>query len=201
MKKIRRQTARPDRKFRTVKEIMQYIVCSVILKFLYHGLRILYRHDDRVKQDLDRIDRGTTIRLSCSSHGPELKITASEHGIDRCTPRRCRRYLKNTADGSADAKAAESAEKLPDIDIRFKGLAFSFAVFTGQIGIAEAFSGHMMYVNGDFSKIMSLVRCMEQAERYLFPSFMGRRILKKLLPKKISSLRLYASIIFSMILR
>ena len=58
-----------------------------------------------------------------------------------------------------------------------------------------------MYVNGDFSKIMSLVRCMEQAERYLFPSFITRRILKTLLPKKISSIRLYMSIFRSMLLR
>ncbi len=186
--KKKRQTNRPAGKTRTPKDIMQYLICAVILKFLYHGLRVLYRHDDRVKQDLDRIDRGTKIRLACSSLGPSLEITASENGIDRCTARRC-------------GNSALSAENTADINIQFKGLPFAFAVFTGQIGIAGAFSGHMMYVNGDFSKIMSLVRCMEQAERYLFPSFMGRRILKTLLPKEISSLRLYASIFYSMLLR
>ena len=162
---------------RTPKQAAQHIVCAVILKFLYHGLRILYRHDSRVRNDLDRIDTGTVIRLTCSSRGPSLKIISEEKGISVCT----------------DKSAA------PDIDIRFKDLSFAFSVFTGRTGIAESFSKHMMYVNGDFSKIMSLVRCMEQAESYLFPSFISRRILKSLLPKSISSVRLYASIFRSMI--
>ena len=51
----------------------QHLICAVILKFLYHGLRILYRYDDRVRRDLDRIDTGTVIQLSCSSRGPSLK--------------------------------------------------------------------------------------------------------------------------------
>ena len=121
-------------------------------------------------------------RLSVSpvlSHGPSLKIVSEEHGIsvcrDKCT--------------------------VPDVDIRFKDLGFAFSVLTGRTGIAESFSKHMMYVNGDFSKIMSLVRCMEQAERYLFPPFITRRILKSLLPKSISSLHLYISILRSMIIR
>lgn len=183
---------------KTPKKIIQYLTCAVILKFLYHGLRILYRHDERVKSDLDRIDSGTVINLSCSAHGPSLKIISTQSGIEKYDPTADRKRedpgnANRTSDRMPDIVCA------PDIDIRFKDLAFSFAVFTGQLGIAESFSRHMMYVNGDFSKIMSLVRCMEQAERYLFPSFITRRILKTLLPKRISSVRLYASIIRSMI--
>ena len=44
---------------RTPKQTTQHLICAVILKFLYHGLRILYRYDDRVRRDLDRIDTGT----------------------------------------------------------------------------------------------------------------------------------------------
>lgn len=165
--------------FQAAKRTVQHIICAVILKFLRHGLQILYRHDPLVRNDLDRIDTGTVIRLTCSSHGPSLKIVSEEHGIsvcrDKCT--------------------------VPDVDIRFKDLGFAFSVLTGRTGIAESFSKHMMYVNGDFSKIMSLVRCMEQAERYLFPPFITRRILKSLLPKSISSLHLYISILRSMIIR
>ncbi len=164
---------------RTPKQTTQHLICAVILKFLYHGLRILYRYDDRVRRDLDRIDTGTVIQLSCSSRGPSLKVISEEKALTVCSDRNL----------------------FPDIEIRFKDLSFAFAVFTGQTGIAESFSKHMMYVNGDFSKIMSLVRCMEQAERYLFPSFITRRILKTLLPKKISSIRLYMSIFRSMLLR
>lgn len=32
---------------RTPKQTTQHLICAVILKFLYHGLRILYRYDDR----------------------------------------------------------------------------------------------------------------------------------------------------------
>ena len=54
---------------RTPKQTTQHLICAVILKFLYHGLRILYRYDDRVRRDLDRIDTGTVIQLSWSSRG------------------------------------------------------------------------------------------------------------------------------------
>ncbi len=172
------QAALSDKKHKSIKNLLQFFICAVILKFLYHGLKILYRHDERVKSDLDRIDKNTVINLSCSACGPSLKIISMESGIIKC--------------------ADESL--LPDIHISFKDISFAFSVFTGQTGIAESFSKHMMYVNGDFSKIMSLVRCMEQAERYLFPSFITRRILKTLMPKRISSIRLYFCIIRSMII-
>lgn len=171
------QAALSDKKHKNIKILSQYFVCAIILKFLYHGLRILYRHDERVKNDLDRIDKNTIIRLACSSDGPSLKVISTGNGILKC----------------ADTQ-------LPDININFKDISFAFSVFTGQTGIAESFSKHMMYVTGDFSKIMSLVRCMEHAERYLFPSFITRRILKTLIPKRISSIRLYFCIIRSMII-
>ena len=83
---------------KTPKKVFQYLICAVILKFLYHGLRILYRHDERVKNDLDRIDSGTVINLSCSAHGPSLKMISAQNGIDSC----------------------RREDILPDIDIRFK---------------------------------------------------------------------------------
>ena len=183
---------------KTPTKIIQYLTCAVILKFLYHGLRILYRHDERVKSDLDRIDSGTVINLSCSAHGPSLKIISTQNGIEKCGSAGDRKIEDLKKTNLTSSRMPEIVSK-PDIDIRFKDLTFAFAVFTGQLGIAESFSKHMMYVNGDFSKIMSLVRCMEQAERYLFPSFITRRILKTLLPKRISSVRLYATIFRSMI--
>ena len=184
------QTSCPDCAAKPSGKTIPYLICAVILKFLYHSLRILYRYDERVKNDLDRIDSGTVINLSCSAHGPSLQMISTENGIEKYGSDRKIFREKRLAPHSGFE---------PDIDVRFKDLTFAFAVFTGQLGIAESFSKHMMFVNGDFSKIMSLVRCMEQAERYLFPSFITRRILKTLLPKRISSMRLYTSILRSMI--
>ena len=99
---------------RTPKQTTQHLICAVILKFLYHGLRILYRYDDRVRRDLDRIDTGTVIQLSCSSRGPSLKVISEEKALTVCSDRNL----------------------FPDIEIRFKDLSFAFAVFTGQTVIA-----------------------------------------------------------------
>lgn len=61
------QTSCPACAARTSGKTIPYLICAVILKFLYHSLRILYRYDERVKNDLDRIDSGTVINLSCSA--------------------------------------------------------------------------------------------------------------------------------------
>ncbi len=64
----------------------------------------------------------------------------------------------------------------PDILITFKSLEGAFLVFSGQIGIAQ---------------VMSIVRCIDLTEGYLFPKIMTKRILRKVPEKQIGSIPVY----------
>jgi hypothetical protein len=63
-------------------------------------------------------------------------------------------------------------------------------------GIADAYAQHRFAMKGDIAATLQLVRCMEMAEAYLFPRMMSRRILKAVPDKQVSSLRVYAAVVF-----
>lgn len=44
------------------------------------------------------------------------------------------------------------------------------------MGITEAYAQHRFMVKGDIAEIMSIVRCIELAEVYLFPKIITKRI-------------------------
>lgn len=66
-----------------------------------------------------------------------------------------------------------------DLIVTFKSMESAFLVFTAQCGTARAFAESRFIVNGDIPKAMSLVRCLNILERYLFPLFINRRIVKR----------------------
>ena len=79
----------------------------------------------------------------------------------------------------------------PDILISFKSIDGAFLVFSGQIGITEAYAQHRFMVKGDIAEIMSIVRCIELAEVYLFPKIITKRILRRVPGKQLGSFRVY----------
>jgi hypothetical protein len=48
------------------------------------------------------------------------------------------------------------------------------------MGTPQGYAEHRMSVKGDLAKAMSLIRCLNLVEFYLFPGFIARRILKRL---------------------
>ena len=79
--------------------------------------------------------------------------------------------------------------------VRFKSPADAFRVFTGQIGVAQAYGEHRFVVKGNLSLALAFTRCVDRVEGYLFPAVLAKRILKRLPKKEVSSLRVYASVL------
>ena len=83
-----------------------------------------------------------------------------------------------------------------DVTIRFKSPDDAFRVFTGQLGIAQAYAQHRFTLRGNMGLAMPFVRCVDIAEGYLFPAVLARRILKRRPKKEISTARVYLAVLF-----
>lgn len=143
---------------------------QVVLAVLYRGMRVLYRHDSRIKEEMDSWEKGLTLKLACGPNGAALAIRQ---------------------DDSKGVSRLRSAQKA-DITMRFKSVSGAFQVLSGQVGISDAYARHLFSLEGDIYQTMSFVRCMEYIEAYLFPKFITKRILREVPEKQMSALQVYA---------
>jgi hypothetical protein len=153
----------------TTKRMMN-TVDQVVLQVLLRALRVLYRHDRRVQEEIRGWCDGLTLKLVCGPGGAVLAMQKSERYGVRALPRARR----------------------TDITMRFKSVRGAFLVLTGQMSVSEAYAQHQFSLEGDIYQTMSFVRCVEYAESYLFPRFWSSRILKEVPEKQMSTLAVYA---------
>ena len=64
--------------------------------------------------------------------------------------------------------------------INFKNLEAAFLMMTAQLGTARAYAEHRMSVRGDLTIALSNIRCLNVVERYLFPTFIAKNVVKRL---------------------
>ena len=100
-----------------------------------------------------------------------------------------------TLTGDKEGFHVLSQDAKGDVTVRFKSPADAFRVFTGQIGVAQAYGEHRFVVKGNLSLALAFTRCVDRVEGYLFPAVLAKRILKRLPKKEVSSLRVYASVL------
>jgi hypothetical protein len=75
-----------------------------------------------------------------------------------------------------------STPESADLVITFKSLESAFLLFTAQCGTCQGFAESRFIVNGDIPAAMSLTRCLNIIQGYLFPSLISRLILKRVPP-------------------
>ena len=67
----------------------------------------------------------------------------------------------------------------PDLCIRFKHMSHAFLVLSFQEGTARAFANDRMYVDGDVSQAIRLVRCLSRMEVLILPKIIAERAVKR----------------------
>ena len=87
------------------------------------------------------------------------------------------------------------AEKL-DLEITFKSIDAAFLMFTGRLGVSKAYAEHRFTLKGEIGKAMSLVRCIDVVEAYLFPKLITKNILKEIPKKSMGLARCYGKVLF-----
>lgn len=155
---------------------------AVILHFLFHGLCVLDRKDERVHEELEEWEEGFAWGIGMGEDAPAL-------------------YMKKTPRGLVRLSGGETAPEDMDLMIRFKSVDAAFQVMSGQVGVAASYARHGFVLKGDIARAMSVVRCMDLAEAYLFPRMISGRILKEVPKKRMGLLHTYLAVIGHMAAR
>lgn len=150
---------------------LKAIVAKIVLFVLYRAIKVLAHEDSRIMSEFDSWRNGLTVVLETGNGGPSISLMKRGRKLVRCP------HVDDA-----------------DIRITFRSLDAAFLVLTGQMGVARAYAEHRFMLSGDISQTMSIVRCIDIAESYLFPRLMTRRILRKVENKEFSTLRVYIKI-------
>ena len=156
---------------RTLKTGLQQATCTLVAECLVRALKYLSTADSKIRSEAHAWPNGKTLRLEVPGAGG-FTVTGTPWGfkkLDKETP--------------------------GDVTIRFKSPSDAFRVFTGQMGVAQAYAQHKFVLRGDMALAMPFVRCVDITEGYLFPDLLAKRILKRLPEKEVSTARVYGSIL------
>ena len=155
------------------------LVSAVILRFLFQGLSVLAEKEERIQEEVESWEPGFTWGISMGEQAPAL-------------------YMEWTGERLNRLPVQTDPQKL-DLLIRFKSVDAAFPVMAGQVGIAGAYARHYFSLKGDIARAMSVVRCVDLAEAYLFPKIMTKRILKEVPETRMGLIRTYGAVIGAMI--
>ncbi|MFR8104556.1 MAG: hypothetical protein ACLU8F_05735 [Clostridia bacterium] len=125
-----------------------------------------------MKTEIESWEEGFSILIKTDDNSPSLYLVKENEKITR-------KKMKTNA----------------DILISFKSLEASFLMLTGRMGVAQAYAQHRFSLKGDITKAMSVVRCIDIVEAYLFPRFITKHILKEITKRKIPILLLYIRVL------
>lgn len=150
---------------------LQCLVVAVVLRVVHAALVELRGLDSRVARELDRLPDGMGYAVQASVNGPRLFVQWRDGLLRRC------------------GKLSR-----PDCGVVIKTMPLAFRLFTGQMGLAQAYAQHALEITGDVGDVMRLARLINLVEAYLFPPLITRRILTDVPALECSPLRVYARI-------
>lgn len=148
---------------------MKRLVVGIVLRVVHAAIVELQKLDTRVAEELRHLPAGTGYHIRTGYKAPALSVEW---------------------DGSALLRKKEAPPTACCLHI--KSLSLAFRLFTGQMGLAQAYAYHAFSLAGDIADVMKLARMVNLVEAYLFPRFITRRILTDVPPLRTSPLKVYA---------
>ena len=152
-----------------MKRAIQKFVVGAALRVVHAALVELRGMDATVAAEFARLPAGMSYAIHTGHKCPTLYVQW---------------------DGERLLRHAE-LEK-PHCELHLKSLATSFRLFTGQMGLAQAYAQHAFTMAGEVADVMRLARLVNRTEAYLFPPFITRKFLTDIPELPVSPLRLYA---------
>lgn len=153
---------------------IKVFISRIVLFFLYRGFKIINKVEPKVYKETANWKEGYTIKIQTCINGPSLLLEKKHDSIVK---------LKQ--------------EQTCDLEIIFKNLDTAFLLLTGRLGIAKAYCEHRFLLKGNIIEAMSLVRCLDIVETYLFPKFIAKHLVKKIEPLQISKMITYLRVIMN----
>ena len=154
-----------------MKLALQKLTVGIVLRVVHAALVELYGLDSRVRAEFDRMPEGMSYALQTGYAAPEL-------------------YVQWTGGRLLNLKKIEK----PTCALRLKSTGISFRMFTGQMGLAQAYAQHAFSMQGEIADVMRLARLVNLVEGYLFPKFITKHILTDIPALQVNPLRVYGRI-------
>ena len=155
-----------------MKLALQKLTVGIVLRVVHAALVELYGLDSRVRAEFDRMPEGMSYALQTGHAAPEL-------------------YVQWTGGRLLNMKKIEK----PTCALRLKSTGISFRMFTGQMGLAQAYAQHAFSMQGEIADVMRLARLVNMVEGYLFPKFITKHILTDIPALQVNPLRVYGRVL------
>ena len=155
-----------------MKLALQKLTVGIVLRVVHAALVELYGLDSRVRAEFDRMPEGMSYALQTGHAAPEL-------------------YVQWTGGRLLNLKKIEK----PTCALRLKSTGISFRMFTGQMGLAQAYAQHAFSMQGEIADVMRLARLVNLVEGYLFPKFITKHILTDIPALQVNPLLVYGRVL------
>ena len=155
-----------------MKLALQKLTVGIVLRVVHAALVELYGLDSRVRDEFDRMPEDMSYALQTGHAAPEL-------------------YVQWTGGRLLNLKKIEK----PTCALRLKSTGISFRMFTGQMGLAQAYAQHAFSMQGEIADVMRLARLVNLVEGYLFPKFITKHILTDIPALQVNPLRVYGRVL------
>jgi len=132
----------------------------LVLFILGRALQSASKLDDDIKAEITDWPDGFSAMFKVLPRGPQMA------------------FMKTTAGHLAYKGAALDADAA-DMIIFFKNLESAFLVFTARMGTVQAFVEHRLSLKGDIARAMSLTRCLNIVQTYLYPVLIAKHVIKR----------------------
>lgn len=150
-----------SKSLRPKKKTLKRLVASIVFIILGRAIKACYRLDSRVRDELNELPDGMTIRMIVEPAGPFLIIKKEGNKVVT---------LKET-------------DQI-DLDIHFKNIEGALYALMGRKSVTDCFVENRFIILGDITYGTAFVRVMNIVESYLFPKIMTAYLLDNQAPKR-----------------
>lgn len=154
-----------------MKRFFQKLTVGIVLRVVHAALVELKAQDTRVAEEFASMPEGLSYSIYTGHNGPVLHVIWQGGKLRRV------RSLKKAG-----------------CTLHIKSMPLSFRLFTGQMGLAQAYAAHAFTMAGEVADVMRLARLVNIVESYLFPNIINRRIMTDIPAPQLCFLRTYARI-------
>lgn len=131
---------------------------ALMMGVIGRGLVSMSQVDDVVRRELSALPVGYSICMKVMPGGPSFTVEVREDG---------------------ELKLLKDFVGRATLTVVFKHVAHAFLVFSFQEGTARAFAHDRMYVDGNISHAIRLVRCLNRMETVILPKFVAEKAIKR----------------------
>ncbi len=156
-----------------MKQRLQHLTVGIVMRVVHAAICELQAiGDTRVLHELAGLREGQAYSIAAGARGPQLHVQWKDGRLLRL-----------------DARATHACS------LTIKTLPLAFRLFTGQMGLAQAYAWHAFTVQGELGDVMQLARLVNMVEAYLFPRFITKHILTDIPELQANPLRIYGRLL------